>query len=91
MVIGVPRDEASGPVPETAKDLMAAIDAAHRIATERIAAITPEQLAAMVSTRSSRQLSGADAMVESFAHAFRHVGSILDARHLGGFETHALG
>ena len=37
------------------------------------------------------ELPGAMAMLDGFAHAFRHVGNVLDARHLGGFETHALG
>jgi hypothetical protein len=77
--------------PRTAVDLMAFIDRTHDRASELIAQISEEALGRTVTLRPGREVSGSAAMIEGFAHAFRHVGNILDARHLGGFETHALG
>jgi hypothetical protein len=77
--------------PRTTADLLAFVDRTHDRAGELIARISDDQLEGIVTLRPGREMSGNAAMVEGFAHAFRHVGNILDARHLGGFETHALG
>jgi len=76
--------------PQTVADLVAFIDQTHATADGLIAKITPDQLTATVKLPYG-EFPGATAMLDGFGHAFRHVGNVLDARHLGGFETHALG
>ncbi|MSQ24492.1 MAG: hypothetical protein EXR58_08125 [Chloroflexi bacterium] len=88
-LLGIDRD----PVPElpqTTAGLLAYVDTAHARANELIGRITDAQLSGVVKV-GSNELVGANAMLDIYAHAFRHVGNVLDARHLGGFETHALG
>ena len=77
-------------VPHTRAELMAFINRTHDDLAEKISTITEEQLGATVTIR-DREMTGIEAMMNSFSHAFRHVGNVLDARHLGGFETHVLG
>jgi uncharacterized damage-inducible protein DinB len=77
--------------PATLKELLAFVDEAHRRTAEVIAGITEEQLQRTVPIPPGRQMSGIEAMMQGYAHCCRHVGNLLDARHLGGFETHALG
>jgi len=86
---GLERDPAPQP-PQTAAALLAFIDDTHQRADQLIGQITDDQLKTVV-TLPYAQMPGATAMLDGFAHAFRHVGNVLDARHLGGFETHALG
>jgi hypothetical protein len=89
-ILGVEPDPARE-IPRTSADLMEFIEFAYKEANARIGGISTEQLEATIMLRSGREMTGGNAMVEGFAHAFRHIGNILDARHLGGFETHALG
>lgn len=88
-IMGEERLDPSQP-PRTSGELLAFIDDAHARAASHIERLTPEQLNAEMDFRNQR-MPGASVMMDSFAHAFRHIGNILDARHLGGFETHALG
>ncbi|MBM2810862.1 MAG: hypothetical protein HW416_1621 [Chloroflexi bacterium] len=76
--------------PRTRGELIAFIDRTHDTIAQRLAKVTEEQLAATVTIR-DRESTGIEAMMNSFSHAYRHVGNVLDARHLGGFETHVLG
>jgi hypothetical protein len=77
--------------PTTAESLMAYIEEAHRQLAERMAKITDEHLEANVKNLANREMTGITSITEGYAHAYRHIGNILDLRHLGGFETHALG
>lgn len=76
--------------PRTRAELIAFIGQTHDTIAQWLAKITDEQLAATVTIR-ERESTGIEAMMNSFSHAYRHVGNVLDARHLGGFETHVLG
>jgi hypothetical protein len=86
---GLAREQAPDP-PQTTADLLAFIDRAHDQAEGLITQIPEDQLEAVI-TLPYGEFQGAIAMLDGFAHAFRHIGNVLDARHLGGFETHALG
>jgi hypothetical protein len=86
---GLDRAEPPQP-PQTTAELVAFINDTHRQANELIGRISEDRLKEVVKLPYA-ELPGATAMLEGFAHAFRHVGNVLDARHLGGFETHALG
>jgi uncharacterized damage-inducible protein DinB len=88
-VNGEPRQDPPEP-PRTNRELLAFIDGAHARTASLIERVTPAQLDAQIEFR-NQQIAGASIMMDAFAHAFRHVGNILDARHLGGFETRALG
>ena len=77
-------------LPQTRAELVAFIDSAHQKAAQHIGQLTEDQLTGVVKLPYA-EFPGATAMLDTFAHAFRHVGNVLDARHLGGFETHALG
>lgn len=88
-VAGLERAQPPEP-PQTAAALLAFIEDAHRQATESIGKITDAQLLAVVKLPYA-EFPGCGAMADGFAHAFRHIGCVLDTRHLGGFETHALG
>lgn len=79
-----------GEHPRTTAGLMAYIADAHRRAEELLTSLQDSQLEAEIQI-GSRQLPAAYAIQDMFIHGFRHVGNILDLRHLGGFETHALG
>src|SRR4051794_18936542 len=91
LITGGQPDPALVQPPRTTADLLAFIDQSHDRANLMIGKMTDAQLDTVVTLRPGREMAGSAAMVEGFAHAFRHVGNILDARHLGGFETHALG
>jgi hypothetical protein len=85
----------SGPAPsfETPRsraEILALIEHAHTAVGERLARVTDEQLEGLVTVR-DRQMTGVDGLLNSLAHVHRHVGAVLDTRHLGGFETHVLG
>ena len=82
--------QAAPEAPQTTADLVAFISQAHDRAEAAIKQITEAQLLDLV-TLPYATMPGATAMMDGFAHAFRHIGNVLDARHLGGFETHALG
>jgi hypothetical protein len=88
-VAGLERAQPPDP-PQTAAALLAFIDDAHRQATESIGKITDQQLLAVIKLPYA-EFPGCVAMADGFSHAFRHIGCVLDTRHLGGFETHALG
>ncbi len=88
-LVGLDREAPPDP-PQTTAELLAFIDTAHKRAAQYIDQITEDHLRAVV-TLPYAEMPGATAMLDGFAHAFRHVGNVLDARHLGGFETHALG
>ena len=88
-VLGEERAEPAQP-PRTNAELLAFIDEAHSRTAALIQRITDEQLDSLIDFR-GQQTPGASVLMDSVAHAFRHIGNILDARHLGGFETHALG
>ncbi len=88
-VLGEERADPPEP-PRTSAELLKLIDDAHARTTGLIGRITADQLDGEIDFRGQRT-AGASVMMDSVAHAFRHIGSILDARHLGGFETHALG
>jgi hypothetical protein len=84
-------DRADPPAPpQTTAELVGFINDTHRQANELIGKISDSSLTTIVKLPYG-EMPGANAMLEGFAHAFRHVGNVLDARHLGGFETHALG
>jgi hypothetical protein len=76
--------------PRSSAELLAFIDDAAGRTAGLIQRITSQQLDSELDFR-GQQTAGASVMMDAFAHAFRHIGNILDARHLGGFETHALG
>ena len=78
-------------LPRTTADLLAYVDATHRHTAELITRITNERLESTVVLRPGREMAGIEAMMQGFSHSGRHIGNILDIRHLGGFETHALG
>ena len=88
-ILGQEREPAPE-LPQTTAELMTFINESHVKAEGLIGQITDAQLEAVVKLPFA-ELPGATAMLDSYAHAFRHVGNVLDARHLGGFETHALG
>lgn len=75
---------------EQGRFAVAFVNSAHEQADQFINQIVENQLQSVVELPYA-EMSGATAMVDTFARAFRHVGNVLDARHLGGFETHALG
>jgi uncharacterized damage-inducible protein DinB len=79
--------------PRTTKALMAYIDDTHAKAKDCLAEASEDELDKVFEygTRHRRQSPGIELIMAGFAHANRHTGQILDARHLGGFETHALG
>lgn len=85
----IPADPAG--LPRTIAELLAYADATHRHTADLIAKITEQRLASKVVLPPAREMSGIEAMMQGFMHSARHVGNILDLRHLGGFETHALG
>ena len=88
LVLGENRQDPPDP-PRSSGDLLSFIEDAHARTAGLIQRFTPDQLDAEVEFR-GQPMAGASAMMD-YAHAFRHIGNILDARHLGGFETHALG
>lgn len=88
-VAGVEPSQRAEP-PGTASALMAYIADTHAKTHELLTALTDAQLEADLII-GSRRSPGAHAIQDMLIHAFRHVGNILDLRHLGGFETHALG
>lgn len=90
-VVGKPPIELPSDPPRTITALLEWVDRTHRQAASLISEITDQQLEATVTLPPSRQMTGLEAMMQGVTHAARHVGNILDARHLGGFETHALG
>jgi hypothetical protein len=77
--------------PATLAGLLAFVNEAHDRTAKLIERITDAQLEATVTLSQNRQMTGLEAMMQGYMHAARHVGNLLDARHLGGFETHALG
>ena len=79
------------PLPQTIADLLAFADATHRRTATLIDQISEQRLESKVVLPPSREMTGIEAMMQGFTHSARHVGNILDLRHLGGFETHALG
>jgi hypothetical protein len=76
--------------PRTLRDLLSYVDDTHKRVATLLDEVTEEQLGATV-TVGTREMTGIEALMQGYSHAARHVGNILDARHLGGFETHALG
>lgn len=80
-------------LPRTTDALMAFIDGTHQQVQAQFADLNEERLQTVVEygTRRKWESPGIELLMAGFAHAYRHVGSVLDARHLGGFETHALG
>lgn len=88
-VAGVEPSQGAEP-PRTSAALMAYIAETHGNVGALITSLTDSKLEAEL-VMGSRQLPGAHAIQDMLIHAFRHVGNILDLRHLGGFETHALG
>lgn len=77
-------------VPKTTAVLLSFAEQAHREVADGLSRLFEAQLAATFDQR-GREVTGLELIMNSYAHAFRHVGNILDARHLGGFATHALG
>lgn len=88
-VAGVEPSQPAGPL-RTSAALMAYIADTHGKARDLLSSLTDSQLETEL-VMGSRQSPGAYAIQDMLIHAFRHVGNILDLRHLGGFETHALG
>ena len=76
--------------PRTTKDLLALALRCHDRVANRLAVLTEADMTKEFDVR-GRQTTAQELIMNSFSHAYRHVGNILDARHLGGFETHALG
>jgi hypothetical protein len=76
--------------PETTAALLAQAHKSHDRIGECLPKMTEADLAKTHDLRGN-QVAAQELIMNSFSHAFRHVGNILDARHLGGFETHALG
>jgi hypothetical protein len=76
--------------PKTTAELLAFAEKAHQQVAEGLKRLSEEQLTAMYDRRGT-DVPGLELIMNGYSHAFRHVGNILDARHLGGFETHALG
>ncbi len=76
--------------PKTIAALLALAELVHARTAEGLAKISEAQLEATYDRR-GQQTAGLELIMNGYSHAFRHVGNILDARHLGGFETHALG
>jgi hypothetical protein len=91
VVAGQPPLEGSPERPTTIAGLLVFVDEAHQRTAKVIDGITEQQLEATVTIPPARQMTGIEAMMQGYMHAARHVGNLLDARHLGGFETHALG
>lgn len=89
LVLGESRLDPPDP-PRTNAALVAFIEEAHGRVATLIESMSSQRLDGDVDLR-NQPTPGATAMMDSFSHAFRHIGNILDARHLGGFETHALG
>jgi hypothetical protein len=76
--------------PKTTAQLLAFAEEIHTRVADGLKALSEAQLEAKFDQR-GREVAGLELIMNGYSHAFRHVGNILDARHLGGFETHALG
>lgn len=76
--------------PRTTADLLKFAESIHQKVADGLTRLSEDKLEATFDQR-GREVTGLELIMNGYSHAFRHVGNILDARHLGGFETHALG
>lgn len=75
--------------PKTVADLLSYVNATHDRVAAGLAALSDAQIEGSVKVR-ERDVSAIEILMQGYSHAYRHIGNILDIRHLGGFETHAL-